>query len=42
MECRAKVMRFDFKNPAVANATIGFKSTQEIDKAISNVNLALG
>jgi predicted aldo/keto reductase-like oxidoreductase len=38
---RVKAMRFAFQNAGVDCATIGFKSTQEIDEAISNVNLAL-
>jgi hypothetical protein len=35
-------MRIAFQNARVDGATIGFKSTQEIDEAISNMNLALG
>ena len=38
---RVKAMRFAFQNAGVDSATIGFKSTQEIDEAISNMNLAL-
>jgi len=38
---RVKAMRFAFQNAGVDCATIGFKSTQEIDEAISNMNLAL-
>ena len=38
---RAKAMKFAFQNAGVDCATIGFKSTQEIDEAISNMNLAL-
>jgi len=38
---RAKAMRFAFQNAGVDCATVGFKSTQEIDEAISNMNLAL-
>src|ERR1700756_2967149 len=36
-----KAMRFAFQNAGVDCATVGFKSTQEIDEAISNMNLAL-
>jgi len=38
---RVKAMRFAFQNAGVEAATVGFKSTQEIDEAISNMNLAL-
>jgi predicted aldo/keto reductase-like oxidoreductase len=38
---RVKAMRFAFQNAGVDAATVGFKSTQEIDEAIDNVNLAL-
>jgi predicted aldo/keto reductase-like oxidoreductase len=38
---RVKAMRFAFRNAGVDCATIGFKSTGEIDEAISNMNLAL-
>jgi hypothetical protein len=38
---RVKAMRFAFQNAGVDCATIGFKNTQEIDEAISNMNLAL-
>jgi len=38
---RAKAMRFAFQNAGVDSATVGFKNTQEIDEAISNLNLAL-
>src|SRR3954453_6433386 len=38
---RVKAMRFAFQNAGVDSATIGFKTTQEIDEAISNMNLAL-
>ena len=38
---RVKAMRFAFQNAGVDCATIGFKSTQEIDEAINNMNLAL-
>ena len=40
-EDRVKAMRFAFQNAGVDSATIGFKNTQEIDEAISNLNLAL-
>jgi hypothetical protein len=38
---RVKAMRFAFQNADVDSATVGFKNTQEIDEAISNMNLAL-
>jgi hypothetical protein len=38
---RVKAMRFAFQNAGVDCATVGFKNTQEIDEAISNLNLAL-
>ena len=38
---RVKTMRFAFQNAGVDCATVGFKNTQEIDEAISNLNLAL-
>jgi predicted aldo/keto reductase-like oxidoreductase len=38
---RVKAMRFAFQNAGVHCATVGFKSTQEIDEAITNMNLAL-
>jgi aryl-alcohol dehydrogenase-like predicted oxidoreductase len=38
---RAKAMKFAFQNAGVDSATIGFKNTQEIDEAITNMNLAL-
>ena len=38
---RVKAMKFAFQNAGVDCATVGFKSTQEIDEAISNMNLAL-
>jgi aryl-alcohol dehydrogenase-like predicted oxidoreductase len=38
---RVKAMKYAFQNAGVHSATIGFKSTQEIDEAISNMNLAL-
>jgi hypothetical protein len=34
-------MRFAFKTAGIDSATVGFKSTQEIDEAIDNMNLAL-
>ena len=40
-EDRQAAMRFAFKNAKVDAATVGFKNTQEIDEAISNLNLAL-
>ena len=38
---RVKAMRFAFNHAGVDAATVGFKSTQEIDEAIDNMNLAL-
>jgi len=38
---RVKAMRFAFQNAGVNCATVGFKSTREIDEAINNMNLAL-
>lgn len=38
---RAEAMRFAFQTAHVDAVTVGFKSTQEIDEAISNLNLAL-
>ena len=38
---RVKAMRYAFQNAGVDCATVGFKNTQEIDEAISNLNLAL-
>jgi aryl-alcohol dehydrogenase-like predicted oxidoreductase len=38
---RQKAMRFAFKTAGIDCATVGFKSTQEIDEAIDNMNLAL-
>ena len=38
---RVKAVRFAFQNAGVDCATIGLKSTQEIDEAISNINLAV-
>jgi aryl-alcohol dehydrogenase-like predicted oxidoreductase len=40
-EDRQAAMRFAFKNAGIDCATVGFKSTQEIDEAIDNMNLAL-
>jgi aryl-alcohol dehydrogenase-like predicted oxidoreductase len=40
-EDRQAAMRFAFKNAGIDSATVGFKSTQEIDEAIDNMNLAL-
>jgi aryl-alcohol dehydrogenase-like predicted oxidoreductase len=38
---RQAAMRFAFKNAGVDCVTVGFKSTQEVDEAIDNLNLAL-
>jgi predicted aldo/keto reductase-like oxidoreductase len=38
---RVKAMRYAFQNAGVHCATLGFKSTQEIDEAIDNMNLGL-
>lgn len=38
---RVKAMRFAMQNAGVDCVTVGFKSTQEIDEAIDNLNLAL-
>jgi aryl-alcohol dehydrogenase-like predicted oxidoreductase len=38
---RQAAMRFAFKNAGVDCVTVGFKSTQEIDEAIDNLNVAL-
>ena len=38
---RVKAMRYAFQNAGVDCATLGFKSTKEIDEAIDNMNLAL-
>ena len=38
---RQAAMRFAFKDAGIDCATVGFKSTQEIDEAIDNLNLAL-
>jgi len=40
-EDRQAAMRFAFQNAGVDCVTVGFKNTQEVDEAISNVNLAL-
>jgi predicted aldo/keto reductase-like oxidoreductase len=40
-EDRQVAMRFAFKNAGVDCVTVGFKSTQEIDEAIDNLNVAL-
>ncbi|MGO9317671.1 MAG: aldo/keto reductase [Terracidiphilus sp.] len=40
-EDRQASMRFAFKNAGIDCATVGFKSTQEIDEAIDNMNIAL-
>jgi len=40
-EDRQAAMRFAFNNAGVDCVTVGFKSTQEIDEAIENLNLAL-
>lgn len=40
-EDRAAAMRFAFQNAGVDCVTVGFKSTQEIDEAIDNLNLAM-
>ncbi len=40
-EDRQAAMRFAFQNADIDCATVGFKSTQEIDEAIDNMNLAL-
>jgi aryl-alcohol dehydrogenase-like predicted oxidoreductase len=40
-EDRQAAMRFAFNNAKVECVTVGFKSTQEIDEAINNLNLAL-
>jgi predicted aldo/keto reductase-like oxidoreductase len=38
---RAAAMKFAFQNAGVDSVTVGFKSTQEIDEAIDNLNRAL-
>jgi len=40
-EDRVAAMRFAIQNAGVHCVTVGFKSTQEIDEAIDNLNLAL-
>ena len=40
-EDRQKAMQFAFRNAGVDCATVGFKSTAEIDEAIRNMNMAL-
>jgi aryl-alcohol dehydrogenase-like predicted oxidoreductase len=40
-EDRQAAMRFAFKHAGIDCATVGFKSTQEIDEAIDNMNVAL-
>jgi predicted aldo/keto reductase-like oxidoreductase len=40
-EDRQKAMHFAFKTAGVDSVTLGYKSTQEIDEAIDNLNLAL-
>jgi len=40
-EDRQAAMRFAFQNAGVDCVTLGFKSTQEVDEAIANLNLAL-
>ena len=40
-EDRQRAMRFAFRNAGVQSVTVGYKSTAEIDEAISNLNLAL-
>ncbi|HLI76193.1 MAG TPA: aldo/keto reductase [Acidobacteriaceae bacterium] len=40
-EDRQAAMRFAFQNAGVDCATVGFKSTQEIDEAIHNMGMAL-
>ena len=38
---RQAAMRFAFQNAGIDCVTVGFKSTQEVDEAIDNLNLAL-
>lgn len=38
---RQAAMRFAFRDAGIDCATVGFKSTQEVDEAIDNMNLAL-
>jgi len=40
-EDRAAAMNFAFRNAGIDCATVGFKSTQEVDEAIANMNAAL-
>jgi len=40
-EDRQKAMRFAFRHAGVDSVTVGYKSTQEIDEAIDNLNMAL-
>ena len=40
-EDRQKAMRFAFKNAGVDTVTVGYKNRQEIDEAITNLNMAL-
>ena len=40
-EDRQAAVRFAFKNAGVDCVTVGFKTTQQIDEAIDNINLAL-
>jgi aryl-alcohol dehydrogenase-like predicted oxidoreductase len=40
-EDRVAAMNFAFRNAGIDCATVGFKSTQEIDEAIANMNAAL-
>jgi aryl-alcohol dehydrogenase-like predicted oxidoreductase len=40
-EDRQAAMKFAFQHAGVDSVTVGFKSTQEIDEAIDNLNLAL-
>jgi 1-deoxyxylulose-5-phosphate synthase len=40
-EDRQRAMRFAFRDAGVDSVTVGYKSTDEIDEAIDNLNLAL-
>jgi 1-deoxyxylulose-5-phosphate synthase len=40
-EDRAAAMKFAFQHGGVDAVTVGFKTTEEIDEAIENVNVAL-
>jgi aryl-alcohol dehydrogenase-like predicted oxidoreductase len=40
-EDRQAAMQFAFRNAGVDAVTVGFKNTQEIDEAVTNLNLAL-